>query len=131
MIVANLLRDRHHRHQPLITRLSGVTASPPYCHSARASPDTLQGVTVVMTSLSFAISESAASSRVGCLAHRHRFLGGIQVAAPPALVRCRARAQRVITRRTPARPESIRAGDAPCCRINPFRRSHIFAVSAA
>ena len=36
-----------------------------------------------MTSLSFAISESAASSRVGCLAHRHRFLGGIQVAAPP------------------------------------------------
>jgi hypothetical protein len=25
VIVANLLRDRHHRHQPLITRLSGVT----------------------------------------------------------------------------------------------------------
>jgi hypothetical protein len=64
-------------------------------------------------------------------AHRHRFRGGIQVAAPPAFVRCRARAQRVITRRTPARPESIRAGDAPGRRINPFRRSHIFAVRAA
>jgi hypothetical protein len=50
VIVDNLLRDRH---QPLITRLSGVTASPPYCHSARASPDSLRGVTVVMTSLSF------------------------------------------------------------------------------
>ena len=33
--------------------------------------------------LCFAISESATSSRVGCLAHRNRFLGGIQVAAPP------------------------------------------------
>ena len=36
-----------------------------------------------LCALSFAISESAPSSRVGCLAHRHRFRGGIQVAAPP------------------------------------------------
>ena len=84
-----------------------------------------------LVQLSVAISESATSSRVCRLAHRYRFLGGIQVTAPLAFVCCRAHAQRVIPRRTPARPESIRAGDAPCRRIKPFRRSHIFAVGAA
>jgi hypothetical protein len=48
----------------------------------------------------------------GRLPHRHRFLRDTQVAAPLAFVRCRARARRVITRRTPAKPESIRTGDA-------------------
>jgi len=48
----------------------------------------------------------------GRLPHRHRFLGDTQVAAPLAFVRCRARARRVITRRTSAKPESIRTGDA-------------------
>jgi hypothetical protein len=57
--------------------------------------------------LSFAISESAASSG-GRLLDRRRFW-------------------EVPTRRTPARPESIRAADARASRINPFRRSHIFA----
>jgi hypothetical protein len=55
-------------------------------------------------------------------------LKGIQVTTPLAFVCCRAHAQRVIPRRT---PQSIRAGDAPCRCINPFRRSHIFAVGAA
>jgi hypothetical protein len=79
----------------------------------------------------FAISESAASSR-GSPTAPPSVLGDTEVAAPLAFVRCRACAQCVITRRTPARPESIRAGDASCRRIiNPFRRSHIFAVGAA
>jgi hypothetical protein len=57
--------------------------------------------------------------------------GDTQVAAPIAFVRYSARAQRVITKPTSARPEAIRAGEARCRCINPFRRSHIFAVSAA
>jgi hypothetical protein len=39
--------------------------------------------------------------------------------------------QRIITRRPPARPKAIGAGDACCRSLNPFRRSHIFAVGAA
>jgi hypothetical protein len=61
--------------------------------------------------LSFAISESAASSR-GSPTAPPSVSGDTQVAAPLAFVRCRARARRVITRRTPAKPESIRTGDA-------------------
>jgi hypothetical protein len=60
--------------------------------------------------------------------HRHRF-GGVPRWRP--FVRWRARVQRVITRRPPARPEAIGAGDACCRSLNPFRRSHIFAVGAA
>jgi hypothetical protein len=59
--------------------------------------------------LSFAISETAASSR-GRPTHRCWF-GGSPRWRP--FVRWRARAPRVITRRTPARPESTRAAMLP------------------
>jgi hypothetical protein len=71
--------------------------------------------------------ESAASSRV---AYRTG-VGSAGIPRRRPFVRCSARAQGVITKRTPARPESIRVGDAPSRSINPFRRSHIFAVDAA
>jgi hypothetical protein len=60
--------------------------------------------------LSFAISESAASSRPSSTAPPS-VAGATQVAAPLAFVRWRARARRVITRRPAARPEWIGAGD--------------------
>ena len=51
----------------------------------------------------------ACASELRCIARQGRFWGDTEVAAPFAIDRCRARAQRVIEHADLARPDSVRA----------------------